>query len=287
MKAMPRVGRDPARNVFQVHAVAAAGAVAVRRQLRRAQVQLFVSRLGPCLMGMEACAGAHDRARQPATFGHAVRPIPPSHVKPFVRRGKTDSAEDPGRGAAAQADDRRRGDLNRRDPSRGCAAFRSGPGCPRRCCCSIGQGTFRCADCPGLPGRSARIRGAFGLVVPKGVHNIGRLVAEAEAADLPAQARMPLDLLVGQFADNRPRWRHRSKPGGRRRASTPSPPISAAPPRRRGRRAVCRRCPGSGRSRPVFRPPQCRTYRPSARPSPAVARTDGAIHWQPSRPGWA
>jgi transposase len=43
MKAMPRVGRDPAKNVFQVHAVDAAGAVVVRRQLRRAQMFLFVS----------------------------------------------------------------------------------------------------------------------------------------------------------------------------------------------------------------------------------------------------
>ncbi len=41
--------------------------------------------------------------------------------------------------------------------------------------------------------------------MPKGVHNMGRLVAEAEAADLPAEARMPLDLLVGQFADTKAR----------------------------------------------------------------------------------
>jgi transposase len=47
--------------------------------------------------------------------------------------------------------------------------------------------------------------GEFGLVVPKGVHNMGRLVAEAEAADLPAEARIPLDLLVGQFADTKAR----------------------------------------------------------------------------------
>jgi transposase len=47
--------------------------------------------------------------------------------------------------------------------------------------------------------------GEFGLVVPKGVHNMGRLVAEAEAADLPAEARMPLDLLVGQFRDTKAR----------------------------------------------------------------------------------
>lgn len=47
--------------------------------------------------------------------------------------------------------------------------------------------------------------GEFGLVVPKGVHNMGRLAAEAEAADLPPEARMPLDLLVGQFAETKAR----------------------------------------------------------------------------------
>jgi transposase len=47
--------------------------------------------------------------------------------------------------------------------------------------------------------------GEFGLVVPKGVHNMGRLVAEAAAADLPPEARMPLDLLVGQFRDTKAR----------------------------------------------------------------------------------
>jgi transposase len=75
---MPTVGRDPARNVFEAHAVLAAGTLAIRRQVRRAQMFLFVSRLCPCLIGMGACAGAHDRAWEPATFGHAVRPIPPA-----------------------------------------------------------------------------------------------------------------------------------------------------------------------------------------------------------------
>jgi transposase len=34
---------------------------------------------------------------------------------------------------------------------------------------------------------------------------MGRLVAEAEAPTLPPEARMPLDLLVGQFADTKAR----------------------------------------------------------------------------------
>jgi transposase len=93
MKAMPRVGRDPARNGFEVHAVLAAGTVAIGRQVRPAQMFSFCSRLPPCLIGMGAFAGAHSWARELGKLGHAVRPIPPAHVKPFVRRGKTDTAD--------------------------------------------------------------------------------------------------------------------------------------------------------------------------------------------------
>ena len=101
MNEIATVGLDLAKNVFQVHAVDATGAVVIRRQVRRAQMLLFFSRLKPCLIGMEACAGAHFWSRELAKFGHAVRLIPPSYVKPFVKRGKTDGEEDRGCSAAA------------------------------------------------------------------------------------------------------------------------------------------------------------------------------------------
>ncbi|MCC5958588.1 MAG: transposase [Rhodobacteraceae bacterium] len=81
MNEITTVGLDLAKNVFQIHAVDSAGAVVIRRQVRRAQVPLFFSRLSPCLVGMEACAGAHFWARELAKFGHEVRLIPPSCVK--------------------------------------------------------------------------------------------------------------------------------------------------------------------------------------------------------------
>lgn len=191
MREISTVGLDLAKNVFQLHAVDAAGEVVIRRQVRRAQMLLFFSRLPPCLIGIEACAGAHYWARELTKLGHEVRLIPPSYVKPFVKRGKTDAAD-------AEA-----------------------------ICTAVPQPTMRFvpvktevqqAVLMGHRTRDFLVRqltqlanairahlGEFGLVVPKGVHNMGRLVAEAEAANLPPEARMPLDLLVGQFADTKTR----------------------------------------------------------------------------------
>jgi transposase len=87
------IGLDLAKNVFQVHGIDAHGEVAVRRRLRRTQVREFFAGLTPCLIGMEACSTAHFWARELATLGHEVKIMPPSYVKPFVRRGKNDAAD--------------------------------------------------------------------------------------------------------------------------------------------------------------------------------------------------
>ncbi|TGP82917.1 transposase, partial [bacterium M00.F.Ca.ET.222.01.1.1] len=48
-------------------------------------------KLKPCLIGMESCASSYYWARQLLKFGHEVRLIHTSYVKPFVKRGKTDA----------------------------------------------------------------------------------------------------------------------------------------------------------------------------------------------------
>jgi len=88
------VGVDLAKSVFQVHGVDAAGAVVVRRQLRRGEVINFFGKLSRCLVGMEACGTSHYWARQIAALGHEVRLLPPAHVKPYVKRGKKNDAAD-------------------------------------------------------------------------------------------------------------------------------------------------------------------------------------------------
>lgn len=87
------IGLDLAKNTFQAHGVDAEGRVVVRRQLRRKQVRDFFAGLAPCLIGMEACGTAHFWARELIAMGHEVKIMPPSYVKAYVRRGKTDAAD--------------------------------------------------------------------------------------------------------------------------------------------------------------------------------------------------
>jgi transposase len=52
------VGLDSSKQVFQLHGVSAEGKVVLRKRLRRAQVAGFMAQLPPCLIGIEAGAGA-------------------------------------------------------------------------------------------------------------------------------------------------------------------------------------------------------------------------------------
>ena len=93
MQEITTIGFDLATRVFQAHAVGRDGKVVVRRQLRRSQMLEVFSQLAPCLIGMEACSGAHYWARDLTWRGHGVRLMAPSCVKPYVKLGKTDAID--------------------------------------------------------------------------------------------------------------------------------------------------------------------------------------------------
>lgn len=88
-----RVGLDLAKMVFQVHAVDAHERVVVRRSLKRDEVLAFFGRCPPCLVGMEACGGAHYWGRELQKLGHTVRLIAPQFVKPYVKHNKNDARD--------------------------------------------------------------------------------------------------------------------------------------------------------------------------------------------------
>jgi len=87
------IGIDLAKNVFQVHGVDERGKVGLKKQLKRAQVLPFFANREPCLIGMEACAGAHFWARKLQALGHTVKLMAPQYVKPYVKSNKNDAAD--------------------------------------------------------------------------------------------------------------------------------------------------------------------------------------------------
>jgi transposase len=93
MEHITTVGIDLAKNVFQVHAIDAKGAVIVSKAVRRAGLLQLLAKFPACLIGMEACASSHHWARELIKLGHTVRLIPPAYVKPYVRRQKNDAAD--------------------------------------------------------------------------------------------------------------------------------------------------------------------------------------------------
>jgi transposase len=87
------IGIDLAKNVFQVHGVDEHGKARLRKQLKRAQMITFFANRPPCLIGMEACGGAHFWARKLMRQGHTVKLMAPQFVKPYVKTNKNDAAD--------------------------------------------------------------------------------------------------------------------------------------------------------------------------------------------------
>ena len=53
----------------------------------------FFANLEPCLIRLEACAGAHYWARELMKLGHEVRLMSPQFVKPYVGHPSADGRE--------------------------------------------------------------------------------------------------------------------------------------------------------------------------------------------------
>ena len=180
------VGLDLAKRIFQVHAVDAAGHVALRQKLQRSEVEAFFARLPPCLVGLEACSTAHHWARTIRRYGHDVRLVPPAYVKPYVRRGKTDAADAAAICEAVSRPHMRFVPVKSEEQQAALLHHRTRDLLVRQ----------RTMLISALRGHFAE----FGIVVPSGHHRVAQLVAllqDDEALDIPALAREGLRSLVG------------------------------------------------------------------------------------------
>ena len=84
------IGIDLGKTVFHFVGVNARGEVVVRKKGSRTQLLRFTSNLRECLIGMEACGGAHFLGRALREQGHEVRLMPAQYVKPYVKTNKND-----------------------------------------------------------------------------------------------------------------------------------------------------------------------------------------------------
>ena len=84
-------GIDLAKNSFQIHGIDEEGQVSCKKKLKRSQVLKFFANKPVCLIGMEACGGAHYWARELSKLGHTVRLMSPQHVKPYIKGNKNDA----------------------------------------------------------------------------------------------------------------------------------------------------------------------------------------------------
>jgi len=94
VKGMIKVlGIDLAKQSFQLHGVDEDGHVVLKKKLSRKKLTAFIANLPPCLIGLEACGGAHHWVRVFTRLGHTVRMMAPQFVKPYVKSNKNDAVD--------------------------------------------------------------------------------------------------------------------------------------------------------------------------------------------------
>ena len=83
------LGVDLGKNVCSVVGLDASGAVVMRRKVRRETLIALAEKLPACIVGMEACCGAHHLGRVFSAHGHDVRLMSPNMSAPMSRRRRT------------------------------------------------------------------------------------------------------------------------------------------------------------------------------------------------------
>jgi transposase len=91
MKEITTIGIDLAKTVFTVHGVDSLGATVLRKTVRRDKLLEVVVNLPSCLIGMEACGGAHEWGRKFEACGHRVGIMMARFVRPYRKSEKNDS----------------------------------------------------------------------------------------------------------------------------------------------------------------------------------------------------
>ena len=81
---------DIGKNSFHVVGLDGRGAIVLRQKWSRGQVEARFANMSPCLIGMEACVGAHHLSRKLKALGHDARLMPARYVRPYSKGQKND-----------------------------------------------------------------------------------------------------------------------------------------------------------------------------------------------------
>jgi transposase len=88
--AIAVVGIDIGKNSFHIVGLDDRGAIVLRQKWSRSQVEARFANMPACLIGMEACVGAHHLSRKLMAFGHDARLMPAKYVRPYSKGQKND-----------------------------------------------------------------------------------------------------------------------------------------------------------------------------------------------------
>src|SRR6516162_5228762 len=88
--AIAVIGIDIGKNSFHVVGHDLRGAIVLRQKWSRGQVEARLANQPSCLIGMEACVGAHHLSRKLQALGHNARLMPAKYVRPYSKGQKND-----------------------------------------------------------------------------------------------------------------------------------------------------------------------------------------------------
>src|SRR6266480_1470653 len=88
--AIAVIGIDIGKNSFHIVGFDYRGAIVLRQKWSRGQIEVRLANMPPCLIGMEACVGAHHLSRRLKALGHDARLMPAKYVRPYSKGQKND-----------------------------------------------------------------------------------------------------------------------------------------------------------------------------------------------------
>jgi transposase len=172
------LGIDLAKHTFSLHGMDRHGKTVLRKTVSRAKLLPFLAQLPPCLIGMEACSGAHHWGREGMKLGHQVGIMASRFVAPYRKGGKNDGND---AGAICEAVAR---------PSMRFVPVKSTEQQAILCLHRVRSGLIK--ERTALINQLRGLLAEFGLIMPKGrysaQHHIPDILEDAENG-LPVLAR--------------------------------------------------------------------------------------------------